>query len=44
MSILKKYRITNTDNKDLGTFNEVLLAHFLMGYTHSELKFEEVIE
>ena len=44
MSMLKKYRITNSDNKDLGTFDEVLLAHYLMGYTYLELKFEEVIE
>ena len=44
MSMFKKYKITNRDNKDLGTFDEVLLAHFLMGYTSHHLQFEEVIE
>jgi len=44
MSMFKKYRIIDNDNKDLGTYDEVLLAHFLMGYSHKELKFEEVIE
>ena len=36
--------IRKNDDKDLGTYNEDLLRHFLMGYTYLELKFEEVIE
>jgi len=44
MSMLKKYKVTNSNNKDLGTFDEVLLLHYLMGYTSLELEFEEVIE
>ena len=44
MSMFKKYRITNSHNKDLGTYDEVLLAHYLMGYTSNQLQFEEVIE
>lgn len=44
MSMFKKYRIIDSDNKVLGIYDEVLLSHFLMGYTHKELKFEEVIE
>ena len=44
MSMFKKYRIIDSNNEDIGTYDEVLLAHFLMGYTSLELKFEEVIE
>ena len=44
MSMFKKYRITNRHNKDLGTYDEVLLSHYLMGYTSHDLQFEEVIE